>query len=48
MASHRRALAWISAPLILLGRMPATPTPLFALRCADHDWAGMTATIVID
>src|ERR1700732_41380 len=21
---------------------------LFALRCADHDWAGMTATIVID
>jgi plastocyanin len=21
---------------------------LFAPRCADHDWAGMTATIVID
>jgi uncharacterized cupredoxin-like copper-binding protein len=21
---------------------------LFATRCADHDWAGMTATIVID
>jgi len=21
---------------------------LFASRCADHDWAGMTATIVID
>ena len=21
---------------------------LFALRCADHDWAGMTARIVID
>jgi uncharacterized cupredoxin-like copper-binding protein len=25
------------------------PNPgLFAPRCADHDWAGMTATIIID
>jgi uncharacterized cupredoxin-like copper-binding protein len=23
-------------------------TGLFAPRCADHDWAGMTATIVVD
>jgi plastocyanin len=23
-------------------------TALFALRCADHDWAGMTATIVVE
>jgi hypothetical protein len=21
---------------------------LFAPRCADHDWAGMTATIVVE
>ena len=26
----------------------ATSKGLFAPRCADHDWAGMTATIVID
>jgi uncharacterized cupredoxin-like copper-binding protein len=23
-------------------------TGLFAPRCADHDWAGMTATIIVD
>ena len=26
----------------------ASSQGLFAPRCADHDWAGMTATIVID
>ncbi|HEV2956179.1 MAG TPA: hypothetical protein VGX95_08675 [Xanthobacteraceae bacterium] len=26
----------------------APAAALFAPRCADHDWAGMTATIVID
>ena len=26
----------------------ARSSGLFAPRCADHDWAGMTATIVID
>jgi uncharacterized cupredoxin-like copper-binding protein len=26
----------------------APSSGLFAPRCADHDWAGMTATIVVD
>ena len=26
----------------------ASSQGLFAPRCADHDWAGMTATIVVD
>jgi plastocyanin len=26
----------------------ADKTGLFAPRCADHDWAGMKATIIVD
>jgi uncharacterized cupredoxin-like copper-binding protein len=33
-----------TADIYVIARDPG----LFAPRCADHDWAGMTATIVVD